>query len=500
MAKYTVTKAVSSYVETDGSSYFESLVIKNVTNKTVYMMKPDGEVVELPPLHSPNDSDSLDSGLEIKALQRTGRNTGDEYPYIDLTRKTQYPLIQINVSSKTLMRDAVYVSELGLAFAYGHLKHLLPNVHRLGDQYTRDAIIHAQEKFIVDGSSVPLIISANSHNPDIKLFYVAFNNVLTSVNVNHDSALPEGVLVTFNLSTSSSRWTIPVDLTEPVSIVCELGTKWFMGHDREKVIEAINAEQQKSLNKVTLAEVEAKVSEATKSLSEQLLSVTRERDQLQQQILLQKKDLDNVTQELRQANAPTQQSTEQFLAQQKTLTAQYTRDVTVAKLDNDRDRSQIEFNQKMMMNQQAHENEKELNQLKVQKEQFSASNASVTATGNVVKTAAVVAPIIGSLGYFLYTAAKSTAGGLVGLVSSLAPALAKTGIVPSWSSLLSGVKSIGKSVGKKISNVVSKGASWVADKAAKGVSWIADKAVSFVSSVGSTIGSAIGGAVSWLFD
>lgn len=496
MAKYTVTKLAESYIDPTGSSYFESLTVKNVTNKTVYMMKPDGEVVSLPPLHSTTDSDSLDVGIEIQALQRSGKDTGDEYPYIDLSRKVSYPLIKVNVSSKTLMRDAVYVSELGLAFAYGHLKHLLPNVHRLGDQYTRDAIIHAQEKFIVDGSTVPLIISANSHNPDINFFYIAVNNVITSVNVTHDGARPEGVLVTFNLSTSSSRWTIPVDLTDPVSTVCELGTKWIMGHDREKVIEAISAEQQKSLNKVTLAEVENKISESTKNISEQLTSVTRERDQLQQQLLLQKKDLDNVTQELRQANAPAEQSAEQFLAQQKTLTAQYTRDVTVAKLNDDRDRSQIEFNQKMMYNQQAHENNMQLGELKVQKEQCSVSSANVTATGNVVKTAAVVAPIIGSLGYFLYTAAKCATGGLIGAISSLAPALAKSGIVPSMSTLLTKVASTGKTVCRSVYNTVTKGASWVADKVASGVHWAVDKAASFASSVGSAIGS----VVDWLFD
>ncbi len=496
MAKYTVTKLAESYIDPTGSSYFESLTIKNVTNKTVYMMKPDGEVVKLLPLHSTTESDSLDVGIEIQALQRTGRDTGDEFPYIDTTRKVSYPLIKVNISSKTLMRDAVYVSELGLAFAYGHLKHLLPNVHRLGDQYTRDAIIHAQEKFIVDGSSVPLIISANSHNPDINFFYISVNNVITSVNVTHDGARPEGVLVTFNLSTSSSRWTIPVDLTDPVSTVCELGTKWIMGHDREKVIEAISAEQQKSLNKVTLAEVENKISESTKHISEQLTSVTRERDQLQQQLLLQKKDLDNVTQELRQANAPAQQSMEQFLAQQKTLTAQYTRDVTVAKLNEDRDRSQIEFNQKMMYNQQAHVNDMQLNELKVQKEQCSVSSANVTATGNVVKTAAVVAPIIGSLGYFLYTAVKCTAGGLVGAISSLAPALANIGIVPSRSTLLTNIASIGKSVSKSIRNAVSKSTSWVAKKVTGGVSWAADKVASVASSVSSTIGK----VVDWLFD
>lgn len=477
MALYTITRTAASYIDPAGTMFFESLCVRNITNKIVYMMRADGQVIALPPLNQ-RVSSVYDDGIEIQSLQRTGVQTGsDDIPYVDTTRNVDHPLIVAKISSKTLEREAVYVPEFGLAFSFTHLKHLLPQVHRLGDKYLRDAIIQSQEQFITKGASVPFIVSVNSHNSDLDFYYLIINDVLTSVVVNHDTALPEGVAVTFNLGTTSSKWTVPVDLTDPVSTICEFGTKWVMGHDRDAVVSVLTTMRNKSLNKITKEEHEAKITEATRKLSEQLAAALREKEQLQQQVLLMRKDLDNVNQELRQANAPTVQSTEQFLAQQKALTAQYTRDITVAKLNEERDRSSIEFDRKMRSASESHAQEMQLAELKVQKEASSVRSAEITTSGNAVKTAAVVAPIIGSLGYFIYSVARSTSGGLVGAIGGLAVGLASKIIMPQ--ARAPGIIKIGTALLKKSFNVVAKCTSSAMSCIAKA----ADTAVSVVGSV-----------------
>lgn len=467
MDLYTITNQSASYIDPSGSVFYETLCVRNITNKIVYMMRPNGQVITLHPLNAGALS-IYDDGVEIQSLQREGLQTDvDDIPYLDLSRKTSHPLLNVKVSAASLERSAVYVKELGIAFAYSHLKHLLPKVHRLGDIYTRDAIIHAQEKFIAKGATVPFIISANSHDESISFYYVVINEVLTSIQVTHDKTRPEGVIATFNLGTSSSKWTIPIDMTDPVSTVCEFGTKWIMGRDRDEVLKVLTSVKNKNLDKISKEEYEQKLTEATKSLSEQLAHALREKEQLQQQLLLLKKDLDNTAQELRQANDPVNQSTEQFLARQKTLTAQYTRDITMAKLNDDRERSEAEFIRKERFADATHKRDMELADLKVQKETASTQSAQMSTTGAALKTAAVIAPIIGSLGYFFYSAVSgSVSGGVVGAACGLASACAKKIFTPSSPSSMTispSLKEAASAVLRSLSSVTSKVTSFITD-------------------------------------
>ena len=166
----------------------------------------------------------------------------------------------------------------------------------------------------------------------------------------------------------------------------------------------------KKSNQLDDLTIQKSVSEATEELS-------ANNKRLAQTNKLLTEDLKNTTTELRQANTPALQSTEQFLAQQKTDTARFQLEAMAVKQEGERIRAQEKHLQDIRNLQMTFEQDKILNSLKLQKERESVYSAEISSYGTLAKTAAIIAPIVLSLGYMVFGRGAALIGGMTSLMS-----------------------------------------------------------------------------------
>ena len=442
-----------------GSSALSTYAVMNYTNRVIYMMGPDGTISELTPNCSPMVS-VYNQYIVLKSITRVGvqSNIHSEIDsYMDLDGNVPYPGYEIHIPAINLNHEAIYVKEFGIALATNNRKEQLSAVHRLGDGYSRTAIIEAQRTFIGNGSASPLVLSANTHDDTLENYYIVINDNIHTVKVTHDICTPEEVLFHWHRG-EDDHWVVKtLAITDVEEFTVQDGT-FIVGSNREAVLKRLNEKRVNTRNLLTPAEMEIRINEAVRDLQKQMDAMTKERDQLkssvdqltrelsltkketqlddleiqksvtkateqltetnqrlQQTNKLLNEDLKNTTTELRQANAPMTMSSDQFLAAQRTATAQMQYETLLAKNRIDAERAEEKHQREMSQMKLEHEHEKVINDLKVQKEQQSTYSAEVSTIGTVAKTLAVLLPIAASVG--LYLASRGSSELISGTVS-----------------------------------------------------------------------------------
>ena len=458
---YIVNANPKTKVDAYGVSALSSYTVMNYTNRVVYMMSPDGSVSELTPNCSPMVS-VCNQYIVLRSITRIGIQSNihtDIDVYMDLDGNTPYPGYEIRVPVTSLNHEAIYIKELGIALATNNRKEQLSAVHRLGDGYSRAAIIEAQREFIGNGSTSPLVLSVNSHDEKLENYYIVINGNIHTVHVTHNVCAPEEVLFHWHRGEDDLWMVKTLGITDVEEVSLHEGT-FIVGSNREAVRKLLNEKRVNTRNLLTPAEVEIRINEAVRDLQKQMDGITKERDQLKasvdqltRELSLTKKDtqlddleiqknvtkateqlsetnqrlqqtnklltedLKNTTTELRQANAPMNMSTEQFLAAQRTATAQMQYETLLAKSRTEAERAEEKHQREMHQMQIEHKHEKAINELKVQKEQQSTYSAEVSTLGTVAKTLAVILPIAASVGFYLSSRGSSEL--IAGVANSL---------------------------------------------------------------------------------
>lgn len=464
MNNYLVSETNQTHIDPYGAGVFDSLAIVNYTAQSVYIMGPNGETTTLiPTLRSTHQV--YNQYVIFKYIHRVGLQSNirqDVDVYIDYTEQSiNYPGYEIKIALTELRRGPVYVKELGFAVAVGSFQHQLGTVHRLGEEYTREAIIASHEKFVYEGSSTPFILKVNSHNPELEWFYFVLKNNIYSVKVKHDLQMPEKVLLHFH-NGDDNNWYVDYRDIVASEVIDTLEDSFIIGYDREAVRKLMDQQREALRDKMTATEVDIKVKEAIREANRTLEANKKEIDQYKKTIdqltrelnLLKKsnqlddltiqksvseateelsannkrlaqtnklltEDLKNTATELRQANTPALQSTEQFLAQQKTDTARFQLEAMAVKQEGERIRAQEKHLQDIRNLQMTFEQDKILNSLKLQKERESVYSAEISSYGTLAKTAAIIAPIVLSLGYMVFGRGAALIGGITSLMSGV---------------------------------------------------------------------------------
>ena len=137
-----------------------------------------------------------------------------------------------------------------------------------------------------------------------------------------------------------------------------------------------------------------------------------ENDRLKQQNKLLMVDLKNITDELNKANDPSKLSAEQLAAKQKieALKLQIKNMEQRHQAEMERERYEHEF--KMHEAQEKYKHDRNIEEIKLSKENTSYRSSEASAMGTIAKTAAAAIPLLAAFGYWVVN--KTIVGGIVG--------------------------------------------------------------------------------------
>ena len=230
-----------------------------------------------------------------------------------------------------------------------------------------------------------------------------------------------------------------------------------------------------------------------------------ENDRLKQQNKLLMVDLKNITDELNKANDPSKLSAEQLAAKQKieALKLQIKNMEQRHQAEMERERYEHEF--KMHEAQEKYKHDRNIEEIKLSKENTSYRSSEASAMGTIAKTAAAVIPLLAAFGYWVVN--KTIVGGIVGSTImgvckwASIKAVRYHPIVKSASTVVKTVANVVGGVVSKVTKVVKTVSSAVANAAKKVGSMIANGFASVYSACKYTVNSicnAVSSFCSWL--
>lgn len=184
-AEYEI-KTVTNGCELHGrcSSWYNEMVILNQTHGVIFMIDYTGEVTEIPPYYS-------DNVLESKVLISAHRTLGRRNAYTETFKFHPNKMIkEVVIRHKDLMNNAIYVNELDVAIAIEPYKDRLRDTHpRLST--TKREIIESEINEIkgcINGHTISVM--ANHPDPAVSTIYWSIGNLVMSAPVCHTDSAP----------------------------------------------------------------------------------------------------------------------------------------------------------------------------------------------------------------------------------------------------------------------------------------------------------------------
>lgn len=450
---------------------YTEYAIRNTTGEHIYLLGVDGEVRILP-------TDRVDSSTMgfrgVVLAKREKYPSKDEVGRVklvtdnsnrDLTHKYIPVVCLRHFSNGRYINTPRYVPELNIVVSLVNDAEAMKAAH----PYLRDR-----------QNSTDLVLSANSHDLTIRHVYLAVNNCIAKIDVTHDEHRPEEVTFFFPGATPERPWGgFHCSITDQHIPDVAYNEAWgaLFGTDFDKVYE-------KSLELRSIGSTEDEI--ISNSVKE--IDLKRKVANAQKELELTKEDKALVDRELSRYTTKEQEQFVDASLNKKLELESLKGQQTISKADAD----------------------KELAMLKLQQEQIAARANEAQAGASMLKSAAVVVPVVATAAMYcakqsataalLPLAASGAWAGPVGLAVSAATALAVAMVMSDFGSgfreklkdgtqaIWSFIKNTTGRVVETAKNIASRIVDGTIDLAHTSIDWCQDTVISAFSGAASKIG------------
>lgn len=423
---------ISEFVRTDSfltsipinqnsAGWYAETAIENHTGEFIYVMRPNGDITEIAPL---SNNKTYNQRVIIKYVNRAGLISPDLGVMTGRITYTspKFPQTEFTIDYKGLLKEPIFIPEVGLTIASVYNKHRLTENNYLNPDYFNSKLETTISQFIASGLATPVVVTANCHNPDIEFLYIEINGKLTSIQLRHDTSQNECLVIMINRNLTHTRVSVEIDWKKADLLDINVSNrKWILGTDLEKVQKAITDRLTSEKNKFSPEEISSIVNDKTEELLAKIEDLTKSNELLKRELDLTKKDLANSNAELTRANDSSKLSTEQLMTAYKLSNQLQDLELQKEKRELFREQSRIANEQSRIKN----ESDREIAEAKVRKEYLSVQSSEMTNYGNMAKTATILVPIVASAFMWFKSASAASSSLMVGIgLAELAPVVA----------------------------------------------------------------------------
>ena len=408
---------ISTYFRDQTVCWFREQQIINNTSVSLYLIRRDGEVVEVPPRYP--------KGTYTKTIlfMYTDCAGITECNRIDRSMLPARTVVELSIHLNDLDKDAIYIPDMDIAIATATHRSRLPDIHpAFAERQARQQAALFQA--CLEKNDNTFYFKVNSTDPAHKEFYVIINGIMTAWPITHHET--ENSVVAYAMGYHDGQDTknmaqitfVAEDCLVDATISSEKESSylWYLGVSRTKVQDLYTSALRESREKYTKKEVKERIGQALSEQQEEIgglksdiqtltskLRAVEGENMTFRQLESKRLERENLLQQQMQTKETFQMQQEKYKMEMENLERKYQFDRAAMYQKEEAERRRAEQTYRV-------------NELKVEKEHHSVKASEVSMWGTVLKTAAVVAPVVYSLCLFLPAV---TSGGIGLLFSGL---------------------------------------------------------------------------------